>query len=336
VDNAIAIRTENLTRDFAAVRAVDHLTLEVPRGIVFGFLGPNGSGKTTTIRLLLGLLEPSAGRAQVLGLDTRRQSQAIRERTGTLLEHHGLYERMTALENLDFFGRIARLPRAERHRRMEQLLTHLGLWERRHEIVNGWSRGMKQKLAVARALLHRPPLIFLDEPTAGLDPVAAAALREDLADLAGEAGVTVFLTTHNLAEAEKLCSLIGVIRNGQLLAVGHPNQLRSQGKGQRVTVYGQGFTPAVLAGVKELNGVQQARLRNHHLEVEMPPQTSTAPLVRFLVQSGVAVEEVHREKATLEDVFLTLVSEGNGRTRPGNGALPISAQTAEEAEAGQA
>ncbi len=333
MDSAIAIRTENLTRDFAAVRAVDGLTLEVPRGIVFGFLGPNGSGKTTTIRLLLGLLEPSAGHAQVLGFDTRRQSDAIRERTGALLEHHGLYERMTALENLDFFGRIARLPRTERHRRMEQLLTHLGLWERRHEIVNNWSRGMKQKLAVARALLHRPPLIFLDEPTAGLDPVAAAALREDLAELAGEAGVTVFLTTHNLAEAEKLCSLIGVIRNGKLLAVGHPNQLRSQGKGQRVTVYGQGFTPQILTGVKGLDGVQQARLRNHHLEVQMPPQTSTAPLVRFLVQAGVAVEEVHREKATLEDVFLTLVSEGSESL--GNGAL-LSPQEGPRSEAARA
>lgn len=174
---------------------------------------------------------------------------------------------------------------------------------------------MKQKLAVARALLHRPPLIFLDEPTAGLDPVAAAALRDDLAGLAAEAGVTVFLTTHNLAEAEKMCSLVGVIRRGALLAVGHPNELRTSGGGQRVTVHGEGFPPDLLERLHTLPEITQARLRNHHLEVQLKAHSSAAGLVRFLVHSGVQVEEVHKDKATLEDVFLTLVNEGttNGR-----------------------
>jgi ABC-2 type transport system ATP-binding protein len=322
----LAIRTENLTRDFASVRAVDNLTFEVPKGIVFGFLGPNGSGKTTTIRLLLGLLEPTQGRAQVLGYDTQTQSSEIRQRTGALLEHHGLYERLTAYENLEFFGRIACLSRRERNQRIEELLNHLGLWDRRHESVGKWSRGMKQKLAVARALLHRPPLIFLDEPTAGLDPVAAAALRDDLSELAAESGVTVFLTTHNLAEAEKLCSMVGVIRGGALLAVGHPNELQTSSSGQRITVHGTGFPPGLLEQVLSLPEVTQAKLRNHHLEVQLKPHNGAAGLVRFLVHAGVQVEEVHKDKATLEDVFLTLVNEGatNGRRPSGERAATAS------------
>ncbi len=222
-----AIRTDNLVRDFGPIRAVNHLSLEVPQGIIFGFLGPNGAGKTTTIRLLLGLLEPSEGRAEVLGFDTRTEANEIRCQTGALLEHTGLYERLSAADNLEFYARIWRLSRTERQARIKELLTHVGLWERRKNTVGTWSRGMKQKLAFARTLLHRPSLIFMDEPTAGLDPMAAAAVREDLVALAAREKVTVFLTTHNLAEAEKLCGLVGVIRQGKLLAVGSPNELRA-------------------------------------------------------------------------------------------------------------
>jgi len=218
-----AIQTHDLTRDFGAVRAVDHLTIDVPAGIIFGYLGPNGSGKTTTIRLLLGLLEPSAGQAAVLGYDTKTQDQAVRERTGALLEYSGLYERLSAEENLDFYGRVWHMSASERAARTKELLTHFELWDRRHEGAGTWSRGMKQKLAVARAIFHRPKLIFMDEPSAGLDPVAAVALRDDLARLAAREGVTVFLTTHNLVEADKLCGQVAVIRQGKLLAVGHPD-----------------------------------------------------------------------------------------------------------------
>src|SRR6476469_4778028 len=166
------IRTEHLSRYFGAVKAVDDLSLDVPAGIVFGFLGPNGAGKTTTIHLLLGLLEPTAGQAWVLGFDIRAQADAIRARSGALLEFAGLYERMSAEDNLDLYGRIYHMPAPARKDRIQELLTHLDLWERRRDPVGTWSRGMKQKLAVARALLHDPPLIFLDEPTAGFDHVA--------------------------------------------------------------------------------------------------------------------------------------------------------------------
>src|SRR5262249_47030876 len=163
-----------------------------------GFLGPNGSGKTTTIRMLLGLLEPTSGRAEVLGFDASKKADEIRLRSGALLEHNGIYERLSAEENLELFGRIWNLSANERNTRIQQLLQSFGWWERRTERSGTWSRGMKQKLAVARAMLHRPALIFLDEPTAGLDPVASASLRDELAGLAAREGVTIFLTTHNL------------------------------------------------------------------------------------------------------------------------------------------
>ncbi|MGB9604904.1 MAG: ATP-binding cassette domain-containing protein [Bryobacteraceae bacterium] len=302
----IVIRTVELTRHFGALRAVDRLSIEVPAGAIYGFLGPNGSGKTTTIRMLLGLLEPTAGRAEVLGYDTRTQAGEIRLRAGALLEHHGLYERFSAWDNLDFYGRIWRMPRRERHKRIEELLRRLGLWDRRQETIGRWSRGMKQKLAVARALLHRPRVVFLDEPTAGLDPVAAASLREDLAAMARHEGVTVFLTTHNLAEAEKLCSLVAVISAGRLLATGHPDELRDRA-GIRAEIAARGVNESVLAALRSRPEVAGAQFRDARLTVELHPGAELAPLISLLVGSGVQIEEVR--KASLEDVFLTLIEE---------------------------
>ncbi len=302
------IRTEGLTRVFGSVRAVDGVDLDVPPGVVFGFLGPNGAGKTTMIRLLLGLLEPSGGRASVFGHDTRREPGAIRERAGALLEHHGLYERLSAEDNLEFYARVWRLGPAARRDRLRELLAPLGLWERRREPVGRWSRGMKQKLAVARALLHRPALLFLDEPTAGLDPVAAAALRDELETLVSREGVTVFLTTHNLGEAERLCNRVAVIKQGRLLAVGHPDELKAR-SATRAEIEGRGFTEETLALLRGQPGVLRADLRNGRLVLELAEAAGTSPLVALIVQSGCAVEEVRKDKGTLEDVFLTLMEE---------------------------
>ncbi len=303
------IRTEHLSRSFGEVKAVDDLSLEVPAGIVFGFLGPNGAGKTTTIQLLLGLLEPSRGRARVLGFDTRTQADEIRARTGALLEFSGLYERMTAEDNLDLYGRIYQMPAPDRKRRIQELLTHLDLWERRKEQVGKWSRGMKQKLAVARALFHRPGLVFLDEPTAGFDPVAAAALHSDLAGMVAREGVTVFLNTHNLNEAEKLCERVGVIRNGKLLMVANPNELRMRKGSPHVEIKGRGFNEQILASLRGLPEVASLEQQNGILRIELRGQAQTAALVRLIVQSGGEVEEVCREESSLEDVFLTLMKE---------------------------
>jgi ABC-2 type transport system ATP-binding protein len=304
-----AVHTENLTRDFDTVRAVDGLALDVRASTIFGFLGPNGAGKTTTIRLLLGLLQPTRGRAEVLGFDTQTQADEIRLRTGALLEQHGLYGRLSAEKNLEFYGRIWHLPPRERQARIKELLSHLDLWERRKEAVVGWSRGMKQKLALARVLLHRPALVFLDEPTAGLDPMAAAAVRDDLDSLAAREGVTVFMTTHNLAEAERLCDQVGVIRAGKLVATGHPDELRTKASVPRVEIGGSGFSDEVLAALHARPEVIAIRVQDGRLLIDLQHDAEVAPLVRLVMENGGAVEEVQKDKASLENVFMTLMEE---------------------------
>ncbi len=303
------IHIEHLSRFFGTVKALDDLSLEVPAGIVFGFLGPNGAGKTTTIHLLLGLLEPTEGQARVLGFDTRTQAEAIRAHSGALLEFAGLYERMSAQDNLDLYGRIYQMPASARQARIKELLTHLDLWERRRDQVSTWSRGMKQKLAVARALFHHPSLVFLDEPTAGFDPIAAASLRNDLASLVARDQVTVFLNTHNLSEAEKLCAQVGVIRQGKLVTVGAPDALRTRTGGPMAEIVGDGFTEQMLATLRERPEVAHAEVHNSHLLLELRGESKMGPLVSLLVHAGAEIEEVHRGKASLEDVFLTLMEE---------------------------
>jgi ABC-2 type transport system ATP-binding protein len=304
-----AIQTNQLSRSFGTLKAVDHLTLEVPRGTVFGFLGPNGSGKTTTIRLLLGLLDADDGQAQVLNFDVRKQADEVRTRSGALLEHHGLYERLSAADNLDYYGRIWHMSKVERETRIRELLDPVGLYERRNEPIGRWSRGMKQKLAVARTLMHRPELIFLDEPTAGLDPVASAALREDLEMLASREGVTIFLTTHNLAEAEKLCNQVGVINHGQLLALGSPADLRSRTSAPRLYVSGQGFSSQVIENLRGNTLVSRVQQHNGQVVMDLNDMARSHEIVTQLVSAGVQIDEVRKEKADLEDVFLRLVEE---------------------------
>jgi ABC-2 type transport system ATP-binding protein len=312
-----AIRFQDLTRDFGQsrgknpdlVRAVDGLSLAVPSGTIFGFLGPNGAGKTTTIRLLLGLLEPTAGRAEVLGYNTSTQADQVRAHTGALLEHTGLYEQLSAEDNLEFHARAWRLPADDRQARIKDLLAHMGMWERRKEPVGKWSRGMKQKLALARALLHCPPVLLLDEPTAGLDVASAVAVREELVALAARERVTIFVTTHNMAEAETICGQIAVIRKGKLVALGHPDELRARASGPRVEVFGSGFSEVVLSLLRRRPEVTSVRQQNEHLAIDLRPEASLAPLVSLMVEAGAQVEEVRRDKASLEEVFLTLTEE---------------------------
>jgi ABC-2 type transport system ATP-binding protein len=283
--------------------------LSVTAGIIYGFLGPNGAGKTTTINLLLGLLEPTEGQAEVLGFDTRTQADEVRARTGALLEHTGLYEQMSAEDNLEFYGRVYRMSPADQQARIKELLTNMGVWDRRREKVGKWSKGMKQKLALARAMFHRPSLVFLDEPTAGLDVMAAKEVRSDLAALVAREGVTVFLTTHNMAEAEKLCGRVAVIRQGKLVAVGHPDELRARTGSPRIEIVGKGFSETALAQLRALAVVAHAEVQNGRLMIELREETPSAPLVTLLVSAGAQVEEVRRSQASLEEVFLTLMEE---------------------------
>ena len=305
----ISIRTRDLHCQFGDLHAVDGITFTVETGSIFGFLGPNGAGKTTTIRLLLGLLEPSAGEASVLGYDIRTQADQVRLYCGALLEHNGLYERLSAEDNLDLFGRIWHLPTAQRAQRIRLLLEDMELYERRKETVQTWSRGMKQKLAVARTLMHDPRLVFLDEPTAGLDPVAAASLREKLVQMARQHDVTVFLTTHNLSEAEKICDRVGVINKGRLISVGSPDELRLKQGTHSLVVVGRGFDTALMEELKGMPDVAGVELQDHHLVVHFTQETDSGKLVQFLAGKGVMIDEVRKGKASLEEAFLALLEE---------------------------
>jgi ABC-2 type transport system ATP-binding protein len=305
------IHTEHLCRWFGTIKAVDDLSMDVPTGVIFGFLGPNGAGKTTTIYLLLGLLEPTQGLARVMGFDTRSQANEIRNRSGALLEFSGLYERMSAEDNLDLYGRIYCMSGPDRKARTKELLTHLELWDRRREKVGNWSRGMKQKIAIARALFHHPPLVFLDEPTAGLDPLAAAAFHADLTSLVASEGVTVFLNTHNLAEAEKLCAQVGVIRNGKLITIGNPDELRLRNGGHKVEIDGSGFNEKTLTLVQACPEVKWVEIQNGRLMIELNGENKIGPLITLIVKSGAEIEAISRGGESLEDVFLTLMQEEN-------------------------
>lgn len=311
---AYAIETKEMTRYFGDLCAVDRVSLQVPTGTIFGFLGPNGAGKTTTLRLLLGLLELNGGSATVLGYDVATQAAAIREHTGVLLEHDGLYQRLSVNDNLEFFGRIYHLDRHSRQARIRELLEHLGLWERRNAGITELSKGLKQKVAIARALLHRPSLVFLDEPSAGLDPVAAVALREDIQSLARKEGTTVFLTTHNLAEAEKVCDMVGVIRKGRLVATGTPEELRARTGKPVAEIYGKGFNEQTLATLRSLPQVGSVSMHSDHLQVELEPGAETAPLINLLVREGAQVEEVRKGQGSLEEAFVTLMQEEEKRS----------------------
>jgi len=261
--------------------------------------------------LLLGLLEPTVGEAKVLGFDTQTQADQIRARTGALLEHSGIYEQMSAEDNLEFYGRAFLIPEKKREMRIQELLTEMGLWERCTDRVGTWSRGMKQKLALARTMLHHPRLILLDEPTAGLDVQSAVSVREDLANLAAREKVTIFLTTHNMVDAEKLCHQVAVIREGKLIALGSPDELRARVGKPQVEVIGRGFSNEALTLLQAHPQVTTIKRQNSHLMIDLLAETDTSTLVNILVGAGAQVEELRRSKASLEEVFLTLTGEKN-------------------------
>ncbi len=307
----IAFSTDRLTRDFGRLRALDELNMIVPEGVIFGYLGPNGSGKTTTINLLLGLLEPTSGSATVLGHDTRTEGDRIRAQVGAVLQDPGVYEELSAEDNLRFFGRAAQMTASDIDARSKELLGNLDLWDRRHERPEGWSRGMRQKLALARAMLHRPRLLFLDEPTDGLDVMAAAGVRDSLKGLAQAEGVTIFLTTHDMSEAERLCQSVAVIRDGRLMTVGSPDLLGARHGAAQLVFIGRGFRPELADNLDRHPLISGVELSDERLVIGLHEDASASSLVRQVVQSGADVEEVRRDKANLEDVFMRLMSEAS-------------------------
>jgi len=217
----VTIETHELTRDYDGVRAVDRITFAVEAGEIFGFLGPNGAGKTTTIKMLTGQLRPTGGRASVCGYDVVTQRQQLKPAIGVVFEYQNIYERMTAAENLRFSARLYGV----NGRRVQEMLQQVGLQDQARKKTADFSNGMKQRLLIARALLHRPRVLFLDEPTKGLDPGVARDIRSFIQDLKQE-GVTVFLTTHYMEEADRLCDRVAILHNGRIAVLDTPRNLK--------------------------------------------------------------------------------------------------------------
>lgn len=300
------IRTEHLSKRFDKLLAVDDLNLEVERGEVFGFLGPNGAGKTTTMRMLAALIAPTSGAAWINGKRIGQDDETVRANVGLLTETPGLYPRLNAEENLTFFAQLHGVK--DIAGQVRKYLTLLGLWERRTEAVGGFSKGMQQKLAIARALLHEPPVLFLDEPTSALDPEASRVVRDFVATLKGE-GRTIFICTHNLDEADRLCDRVAVIKQ-RLIRVDAPEALRQGLYGRSVRVQLRENAAAYLNLVRELPFVTGVDAIAKGLRVSLDePENHNPELIQALVAAGAAIQFVERESHSLEQVYFDLLRE---------------------------
>jgi ABC-2 type transport system ATP-binding protein len=298
------IKTTQLSKRFGDTLAVDQLTLEVQEGEVFGFLGPNGAGKTTTVRMLTSLIAPTNGSAVVNGFPIGKEDTQIRRTVGILTETPGLYDNLSAEYNLMVYANLYEV--ADPAGQVEKYLRMLGLWERRFDEAGTFSKGMKQKLAIARALLHEPRILFLDEPTAALDPEAARLVRDFISELRRE-GRTIFLCTHNLDEADRLCDRIGVFKT-RLLVVDTPDRLRSQLFGRKVVFHLRLANENFAHLVSELPFVRDAKLIDSKLLVTLDdPDTYNPEIVRKLVEAGAEIQFVGELRHSLEDVYLRLV-----------------------------
>ena len=306
------IEIVSLGRTFDGKAAVEDLNLKVEKGEVFGLLGPNGAGKTTTIRMLACLIKQTSGTAFVNGLEinTISDSQKIRGIVGVLPESPGLYESLSANRNLDFFAQLYGVPRDKREKRIEELLKMLDLWDRRDEPVATYSKGMKQKIAIVRAFVHDPQVVFLDEPTAGLDPQAALTVREFLVDLKKE-GRTVFINSHHLDEVERLCDRIAVM-NRTALAIGSPKDLARRYWGRTTVVELAASDPAYVDIVRGLDFASNVRVEDERILVDLDdPEIRNPVIVERLTRAGAKIEYVTELKRSLEDVYMKLIGGGN-------------------------
>ena len=301
------IDTENLTKKFGNLTAVDGLTLHVNDGEVFGFLGPNGAGKTTTVRMLCCLISKTSGSAKIGNYEVgnRADQQKIRRMIGLLTENVGLYEELSAYDNLDFYGRYYKLDEQKRKEQIEYLLKILGLWEKRNLAAGTFSKGMKQKLAIARALIHDPQVLFLDEPTASLDPEAAKTVRDFILELKKQKR-TIFLNTHLLDEAEKICDRVGILKT-RLIAIGTPQELRRQLSGRKIKVQLQHVDNLIVEAVTKI-GFEVSEITDNKIVVNVnDPEKENPAILKAIEDVGGHVQFVTEIGSTLEDVYLKLV-----------------------------
>jgi ABC-2 type transport system ATP-binding protein len=309
------IKARGLTKRYKRNLAVDHIDLDVERGEVFGFLGPNGAGKTTTVRMLACLIAPTEGEAWIGSWRVGHDDDRIRGQIGILTESPGLYDRFSAKFNLDFYARLYGVPETGRPAQVEKYLRLLELWERRDEPVGTFSKGMKQKMAIARAIVHEPGVLFLDEPTSGLDPEAARTVRDFIAGLRAE-GRTIFICTHNLDEADRLCDRVAIMRRS-IVATGSPAELRRRLHGAKTVVTlaapRDDVRARVLSAVRRLPFAGEAEAQGDELLVPVAdPATQNPVLVRAVVEAGGEVLYVSELKVSLEEIYLGLMGQGSG------------------------
>lgn len=313
-----AIETRSITRVYQtsgkrpAIRAVDAVDLEVAQGQVLALLGPNGAGKTTMVRMLSCLLRPTEGTARVGGNDIREKPERVRALCGISTEAPGLYERLTAGEYLAFFARLYGVSDKEVSARVEEQLRAAGLWSRRQDLLATFSKGMRQKMNIARALVHRPRVVFLDEPTSGLDVEAAGEVRDHILEMSQDADTTFVICTHNLPEAEGLCDRIAVMNQGRILATGAPEELKRRLFGERVCrVRLRQVLPHYLGAVASLPGVAEVQVEDNGLviHIDAGEEETNPQIIRRLVESGADIIAFVGEGRSLEEVYLHLMRQ---------------------------
>jgi len=309
-----SIEVSNLTKRFGNLTAVDNLSFKIKEGEVFGFLGPNGAGKTTTIRILATLMSPTEGSAVVGGYDILKEPLKVRETVGILTENPSLYERLSAYENLDFFAEAYGIEsRKERQKKIQELLEFFGLWERRSEKVGNFSKGMKQKLSIARALVHEPPIIFLDEPTAGLDPAAAKEIRDLIEMMSHKEKRTILLCTHHLEDAQRLADRVLIINKGRNVALGTPEELEDRvGGTPQVEISLSAANKKIVAAVKSVKNVVKVSAAAGRLIISLKnPKSTTPEVVSAVVKAGGKILSVNPLRPSLEDAYMKLMGEKN-------------------------
>ncbi|MBN1166250.1 MAG: ATP-binding cassette domain-containing protein [Methanospirillaceae archaeon] len=298
-----AVTVSDLTKKFGDFVAVDNISFEIAQGEIFGLLGPNGAGKTTTISMLATMLDPTAGSAEVCGYDVRKNEDGVRKSIGIVFQDPSLDEELTAGENMDFHGRLYRIPKKTRLERIVELLDLVGLTERKDDLVKTYSGGMRRRLEIARGLLHRPQVLFLDEPTLGLDPQTRNYLWEYIERLNREMGITVIITTHYMDEADRLCKRIAIVDKGKIVALDSPEQLKRQVGGDVVTVFSPDY-PEALASLN-ISWIERIERYDGFFSIALSDvEEHLSELMKLLIQYEIAIRSVSIHKPTLEDVFL--------------------------------
>lgn len=304
----VALNIRNLTLRFGDLVAVDNISFSIDQGEIFGLLGPNGAGKTTTLSMLVTMLEPSSGSATVNGIDITRDADGVRKSIGIVFQDQSLDEELTAWENMDFHGRLYRIPAEIRNQRITELLTLVELNDRMNDIVKTFSGGMRRRLEIARGLLHHPSVLFLDEPTLGLDPQTRNHLWTYIAALAQEKGITIILTTHYMEEADRLCNRVAIIDNGKIIAMDTPERLKESLGGDLVSI--RSPDPAAVAGA--LREPWITRVETHNDEVTISLRNAdqyVSAIVTLLNERKVPITSLAIHKPTLEDVFLSFTGK---------------------------